>query len=40
MKGKTRKASKLLVNRMDRLREKIGPIGVPAAELIREGRRR
>lgn len=40
MKGESRKASKLLVAQMDRLREKIGPIGVPVAELIREGRRR
>jgi hypothetical protein len=40
MKAKRRKADKLLVAQMDRLREKIGPIGVPAGELIREGRRR
>lgn len=40
MKGEKRKADKLLIDRMDRLREKIGPIGVPVAELIREGRRR
>lgn len=38
--GERRKADKLLVAQMDRLREKIGPIGVPVAELIREGRRR
>ncbi len=29
-----------LVERMDRLRKKIGAIGVPVAKLIREGRRR
>jgi len=40
MKGESRKASKVLVEQMDQLREKIGPIGVPVAELIREGRRR
>ena len=40
MKAESRKAGKLLVAQMDRLREKIGPIGVPGAELIREGRRR
>lgn len=40
MKAERRKADKLLVAQMDRLREKIGPIGVPVAELIREGRRR
>jgi len=40
MKAKRRKADKLLVAQMDRLRERIGPIGVPVAELIREGRRR
>lgn len=40
MKGERGKPNKLLVTRMDRLREKIGPIGVPIAELIREGRRR
>lgn len=39
-KGERRKADKILVAQMDRLREKIGPIGVPVAELIREGRRR
>lgn len=33
-------ANKSLVKRMDRLREKIGPIGVPVAQLIREGRRK
>ena len=31
---------KALVEQMDRLREKIGPIGVSVVELIREGRRR
>jgi len=35
-----RREAKALVDRMDRLRKKIGPIGVPVAELIREGRRR
>ncbi len=35
-----RQANKGLVERMDRLREKIGPIGVRVVELIREGRRR
>ena len=40
MKGDRREANTLLVAKMDRLREKIGPIGVPVAELIREGRRR
>lgn len=40
MKAKRRKADKLLVAKMDRLREKIGSIGVPVAELIREERRR
>ncbi len=40
MTGERRGANKALVERMDRLREKIGPIGVPVALLIREGRRR
>jgi hypothetical protein len=40
MKARGRKADKLLVAKMDRLREKIGSIGVPVAEVIREGRRR
>lgn len=35
-----RRPDKALVARMDRLREKIGPIGVNVVELIREGRRR
>lgn len=35
-----RRPDKALVERMDRLREKIGPIGVSVVELIREGRRR
>lgn len=35
-----REANKALVDRMDRLREKIGPIGVRVSELIREERRR
>ena len=29
-----------LTAKMDRLSRKIGPIGIPAAELVREGRRR
>ena len=37
MKGDRREANKLLVAKMDRLREKIGPIGVPVTQLIREG---
>lgn len=40
MTGGGRKGIHALVERMDRLREKIGPIGLPVAELIREGRRR
>ncbi len=40
MTVKNRQARRALVERMDRLRKKIGPIGVPVAELIREGRRR
>ncbi len=36
----SRKPDHALVARMDRLREKIGPIGVAVAELVREGRRR
>ena len=40
MTGERREANKALVERMDRLREKIGPLGVPVTELIREGRRR
>ena len=35
-----RKPDAALVARMDRLREKIGPIGVRVAGLVREGRRR
>jgi len=35
-----REANRALVERMDRLREKIGPIGVRVVELIREGRRK
>ena len=31
---------KVLLARMDRLRRDIGPIGMPAAELVEEGRRR
>lgn len=40
MTAERRKGNKALVERMDRLREKIGPIGVRVVELIREGRRR
>jgi hypothetical protein len=40
MQARRRRPGKLLVAQMDRLREKIGPIGVPVAKLIREGRRR
>lgn len=36
----SRKPDRTLVARMDRLREKIGRIGVGVAELVREGRRR
>ena len=36
----SRKPDRTLVARMDRLREKIGPIGVGVAELVREGRRK
>ena len=35
-----RRPDRALVERMDRLREKIGPIGVRVVELIREGRGR
>jgi hypothetical protein len=35
-----RKPDRTLVGRMDRLREKIGPIGLRVADLVREGRRR
>jgi len=35
-----REAGRALAERMDRLREKIGPVGVRVVELIREGRRR
>jgi len=31
---------KALLARMDRLRRDIGPVGMPAAELVEEGRRR
>lgn len=40
MVAEKRRPDKALVERMDRLREKIGPIGVSVVELIREGRRR
>jgi len=40
MAVESRKPDRALVARMDRLREKIGPIGVRVVELIREGRRR
>ena len=36
----SRKPDRTLVARMDRLREKIGPIGFAVAELVREGRRK
>lgn len=36
----SRKPDRTLVARMDRLREKIGPVGIGAAELVREGRRK
>lgn len=38
--AENRKPDYALVERMDRLREKIGPIGGHVPELIREGRRR
>ena len=31
---------KALLARMDKLRREIGPVGVPVAELVEEGRRR
>ncbi len=40
MTVESRVVNKALVERMDRLRQKIGPIGIPVVELIREGRRR
>lgn len=40
MTERRREASNALAQRMDRLREKIGPIDVPVAQLIREGRRK
>lgn len=36
----TREDKLSLSNRMDRLREEIGPIGISVSELIKEGRRR
>ncbi len=36
----SRKPDRSLVARMDRLREKIGPVGIGVAELVREGRRK
>lgn len=36
----SREAGRALAERMDRLREKIGPVGIRVVELIREGRRR
>ncbi len=33
----SQRANKALIERMDRLREKIGPISVPVSKLIREG---
>ena len=38
--AESRKPDHTLVERMDRLRQKIGPIGVHVSGLIREGRRR
>jgi hypothetical protein len=38
--GERRKPDPSLVARMDRLRGRIGPIGVGVAELVREGRRK
>ena len=40
MAGENRKPNRALIERVDRLREKIGPIGVPVSKLIREGRRK
>jgi len=38
--ARKREANKVLVKRMNRLREKIGPVGVSVAQLIREEGRR
>jgi len=38
--GERQEDKRALIERMDRIRKKIGRIGVPVAELIREGRRR
>jgi hypothetical protein len=38
--AKSRARNMVLVERMDRLREKIGSIGVPVIHLVREGRQR
>ena len=40
MAGENRKPIRALIERVDRLRERIGPIGVPVSKLIREGRRK
>jgi len=37
---KTDGNKKALLARMDKLRQDIGPVGMPAAELVEEGRRR
>ncbi len=37
---KTDGNKKSLLARMDRLRREIGPVGMPTAELVEEGRRR
>lgn len=39
-KGKTSDKHNAAAQALDRLRIKIGPIGVPVADLIKEGRRR
>ncbi len=40
-KSRTTEGGKLaLLEKMDRLRNEIGPIGVPTSQLIEEGRRR
>ena len=38
--GKAHGDKKALLARIDRLRKEIGPVGVPAAELVKAGRRR
>jgi len=37
---KTDGNKKALLARMDRLRQEIGPVSMPTAELVEEGRRR